>query len=76
MVIETINIAQEEMLFVPRIPLIPNDIPFESKRLQFVLKVYFVMTIKSQGQILKIAAVEFRQDCFSHRQIYIACNIL
>ncbi|XP_025414746.1 uncharacterized protein LOC112686595, partial [Sipha flava] len=42
--------AKGETVFVPRIPLIPNDHPFEFKRLQFPLKVCFTMTInKSQG---------------------------
>lgn len=48
--------AQGETEFIPRIPLIPNDLPFEFKRLQFPLKVCFAMTInKSQGQTLKTA---------------------
>ncbi|XP_015368098.1 PREDICTED: uncharacterized protein LOC107164697 [Diuraphis noxia] len=37
--------AKGETVFVPRIPLIPNDNPFEFKRLQFPLKVCFAMTI-------------------------------
>uniref|UniRef100_A0A2S2QXL1 ATP-dependent DNA helicase n=1 Tax=Sipha flava TaxID=143950 RepID=A0A2S2QXL1_9HEMI len=32
--------AKGETVFVPRIPLIPNDHPFEFKRLQFPLKVF------------------------------------
>lgn len=67
--------AQGETVFVPRIPLIPNNLPFDFKRLQFPLKVCFAMTInKSQGQTLKFAGVDLRQDCFSHGQFYVACS--
>lgn len=67
--------AQGETVFVSRIPLIPSDLPFEFKRLQFPLKVCFAMTInKSQGQTLKFAGVDLRQDCFSHGQFYVACS--
>lgn len=67
--------AQGDTVFVPRIPLIPNDLPYEFKRLQFPLKVCFAMTInKSQGQTLKYAGVNLREDCFSHGQFYVACS--
>lgn len=67
--------SQGETVFIPRIPLIPNDLPFEFKRLQFPLKVCFAMTInKSQGQTLKFAGVDLRQPCFSHGQFYVACS--
>lgn len=67
--------AQGESVFVPRIPLIPNDLPFDFKRLQFPLKVCFAMTInKSQGQTLKYAGVDLREHCFSHGQCYVACS--
>jgi len=65
--------AKGETVFVPRIPLIPSDHPFEFKRLQFPLKVCFSMTInKSQGQTLKFAGIILRENCFSHRQFYVA----
>ncbi|XP_063918640.1 uncharacterized protein LOC135134004 [Zophobas morio] len=45
--------AQGENVFIPRLPLIPSEYPFEFKRLQFPLKVCFAMTInKAQGQTL------------------------
>ena len=40
--------AKGETVFVPQIPLIPNDLPFDFKRLQFPLRVCFAMTI-NQG---------------------------
>ncbi|KAL4113423.1 hypothetical protein QTP88_017045 [Uroleucon formosanum] len=64
-----------ETVFVPRIPLIPNDHPFEFKRLQFPLKICFAMTInESQGQTLKFAGIDLRENCFSHGQFYVACS--
>lgn len=67
--------ARGESVFIPCIPLIPSEYPFEFKRLQFPLKVCFAMTInKSQGQSLKVAGIDLREDCFSHGQFYVACS--
>jgi len=65
-----------ETLFLPRIPLIPSDYHFQFKRrLQFPVKVCFAMKInKAQGQSLKVAGVDLRNDCFSHVQLYVACS--
>ncbi|GFX26055.1 ATP-dependent DNA helicase [Trichonephila clavipes] len=42
--------AKEDNVLILRIPIIPNNLPFNFKRLQFPLKVAFSMTInKSQG---------------------------
>ncbi|XP_067950263.1 ATP-dependent DNA helicase PIF2-like [Watersipora subatra] len=50
-----------EYVFIPRIPIIPTDLPFEFKRIQFPIRVCFAMTInKSQGQSLKVAVGAFR----------------
>ncbi|XP_068631952.1 uncharacterized protein [Battus philenor] len=39
-----------EEVLIPRIPMIPTDMPFEFKRLQFPIRLAFAMTInKSQG---------------------------
>jgi len=54
-------------VFLPRISLIPPDYHFQFKQLQFPVKVYFAMTInKVQGQFLKVAEVDLRNDCLSH----------
>ncbi|XP_054285654.1 uncharacterized protein LOC129002107 [Macrosteles quadrilineatus] len=65
-----------EVVFVPRIPLIPSNYPFEFKRLQFPLNPCFSMTInKSQGQTLSTAGIELGDaQCFSHGQLYVACS--
>ena len=42
--------AKGENVFIPRIPLIPSDVPCNFKRLQFPVKLCYAMTInKSQG---------------------------
>jgi ATP-dependent DNA helicase PIF1 len=67
--------AEGETVFIPSIPIIPSDYPFEFRRLQFPLRVCFAMTTnKSQGQSLREAGIDVRQDCFSHGQFYVACS--
>lgn len=64
-----------ESVLIPRIPLIPNNFPFQFKRVQFPISVCFAMTInKSQGQTLQAAGVDLRTGCFSHGQLYVACS--
>jgi ATP-dependent DNA helicase PIF1 len=67
--------AQGEQVFIPRIPIIPTDMPFEFKRLQFPIKHSFAMTInKSQGQTLKVVGLQLQEPCFSHGQLYVATS--
>ncbi|XP_077551726.1 ATP-dependent DNA helicase Pif1-like [Haemaphysalis longicornis] len=67
--------ARGESVFIPRIPLIPSEYPFQFKRLQFPVKLCFAMTThKSQGQSLKVAGIDLTDDCFSHGQFYVACS--
>ncbi|XP_067930982.1 uncharacterized protein [Watersipora subatra] len=43
--------GKREYVFIPRIPIIPTDLPFEFKKIQFPIRVCFVMTInKSQDR--------------------------
>ena len=55
--------------------MIPTDMPFEFKRLQFPIRLAFAMTInKSQGQSLKVCGLNLEHSCFSHGQLYVACS--
>lgn len=65
--------AKGEDVFIPRIPLITTDLPFEFKRVQFPVKLAFGITInKAQGQSLKVAGIDLSNDCFGHGQLYVA----
>lgn len=67
--------SKGEDVFIPRIPLIPKDMPFDFKRVQFPVKLSFAMTInKAQGQSLKIVGLNLLQPCFSHGQLYVGCS--
>ena len=60
---------------LPRIPIIPTDLPFQFKRVQFPVKLAFAISInKSQGQTLKVVGVNLLKSCFSHGQLYVACS--
>ncbi|XP_045511060.1 uncharacterized protein LOC123705982 [Colias croceus] len=64
-----------ETVFIPRIPLIPNNFPFSFKRVQFPVSLCFAMTInKAQGQTLKVVGVDLSISCFSHGQLYVALS--
>jgi hypothetical protein len=64
-----------EDVFIPRIPLIPSDVPIPFKRLQFPVRLSFAMTInKSQGQTLNVAGLQLEDSCFSHGQLYVGCS--
>ncbi|GBM15925.1 hypothetical protein AVEN_270595-1 [Araneus ventricosus] len=60
-------------VFIPRIPLIPTDMPFEFKRLQFPVRFALAITInKVQGQSLKVACINLETPYFSHDQLYVS----
>ncbi|KAL0820013.1 hypothetical protein ABMA28_005972 [Loxostege sticticalis] len=64
-----------EDVLIPRIPLIPSDLPFQFKRLQFPVKISFAMTInKSQGQTFNVAGLDLSVECLSHGQLYVALS--
>lgn len=64
-----------EHVLIPRIPMIPNDLPFDFKRLQFPVRLAFAMSInKSQGQSLSVCGINLENPCFSHGQLYVACS--
>ncbi|CAI6372219.1 unnamed protein product [Macrosiphum euphorbiae] len=64
-----------EVVYIPRIPIKPNDVPFGFERLQFPVKLAFTFTInKTQGQSLKCTGLILDPMCFSHGQLYVACS--
>ncbi|XP_046666559.1 ATP-dependent DNA helicase pif1-like [Homalodisca vitripennis] len=64
-----------EDVLLPRIPMIPTDMPFEFKRLQFPVRLAFAITInKAQGQSLQVCGLNLENPCFSHGQLYVACS--
>lgn len=66
---------KSEDVLIPRIPMIPTDMPFQFKRLQFPIGLAFAITInKAQGQSLELCGLDLDVDCFSHGQLYVACS--
>lgn len=64
-----------EDVLIPRIPMIPSDLPFNFKRLQFPVRLAFAMTInKAQGQSLEMCGLNLEYPVFSHGQLYVACS--
>ena len=55
--------------------MIPTDMSFQFKRLQFPIRLAFAITInKAQGQSLELCGLYLHTDCFSHGQLYVACS--
>lgn len=66
--------SEGEVRSIPRIPMIPTDMPFEFKRLQYPVRLSLAMSInKAQGQTLNVCGVNLGKSCFSHGQLYVAC---
>ncbi|XP_055308166.1 ATP-dependent DNA helicase pif1-like [Sitodiplosis mosellana] len=64
----------EDVLISP-IPMIPTDMPFSFKRLQFPIRIAFAITInKSQGQSMEICGINLEYPVFSHGQLYVTCS--
>ena len=64
-----------EDVLIPRIPMIPTDMSFQFKRLQFPIRLVSAITInKAQGQSLELCGLYLHTDCFSHGQSYVACS--
>ena len=66
---------KSEDVLNPRIPIIPTDMSFQFKRLQFPIRLAFAITIdKAQGQSLELCGLYLHTDCFSNGQSYVACS--
>ena len=64
-----------EDILIPWIPMIPTDMSFQFKRLQFPIRLAFAITIKkTQGQSLELCGLYLHTDCLSHGQSYVACS--
>ena len=64
-----------ENVLKSRIPMIPTDMSFQFKRLQFPIRLEFAITInKAQGQSLELCGLYLHMDCFSYGQLYVACS--
>ena len=62
-------------VLIPRIPLIPTDLPFAFRRLPFPVRLAFAMTInKAQGQSLNVTGLDLTDECFSHGQLYVGMS--
>ena len=67
--------AKGETVLIPRIPIIPINLPFQFKRLQFPLKMAFSISVnKSQRQTFKVAGIHMSTPFFSYGQLYISCS--
>jgi ATP-dependent DNA helicase PIF1 len=52
---------KREIAFIPRISMIPSDLPFSFKQLQIPVKVSFTIMInKTQGQTFRYVGVHLR----------------
>ncbi|XP_008178848.1 uncharacterized protein LOC103308021 [Acyrthosiphon pisum] len=66
---------KSENVMLPRIPMVPTDLPFTFKRLQYPVRIAFAMTINiAQGQSLQVCGLNLENPCFSHGQLYVACS--
>jgi ATP-dependent DNA helicase PIF1 len=54
-----------EDVLLPRIPMIPTDMPFEFKRLQFPVRLAFAMNIhKALGQSLQVCGLNLKNKTY------------
>jgi ATP-dependent DNA helicase PIF1 len=54
-----------ENILLPRIPIIPTDVPIQFKRLQFPFRLAFAITInKSQGQTMSVCGLDLSNIMF------------
>lgn len=68
------DVLQEKKVFIPRIPLIPTDLPFNFNRLQFPIRVCFCTHNKQSSRpkrsIQQVS--DLRVPCSSRGQLYVA----
>ncbi|GFX34533.1 ATP-dependent DNA helicase [Trichonephila clavipes] len=60
------GVGKGKNVIIPRIPILPTDLLFQFKRVQFPVKPSLAVTInKAQGQTLQVAGVHLEKRCFS-----------
>ena len=56
-----------EDVLIPRISMVPTDVPLMIKRLQFPVRLAFAMAMnKSQGQSFSVCGIDLENSCLSH----------
>ena len=64
--------SEGEAVLIPCIPMIPTDLSFQFRRLQFQIRLVFKVTInKAQGQSLEKFGIDLNKHCFSHGHLYV-----
>lgn len=64
-----------EAVHVPKILIIPTDLPIPFKPLQFPVETSFALRInKSQGQTFNLVGVDLRKECFTHGGLYVGLS--
>ncbi|CAH2106309.1 unnamed protein product [Euphydryas editha] len=59
-----------EEVLISHISIVPNDMPFDFKRLQFPVRLAFAMSInKPQVQSLIVCGINLENPCFLHGQL-------
>ncbi|GBM44848.1 hypothetical protein AVEN_201093-1 [Araneus ventricosus] len=67
--------AAGKKVFIPRIPILLLDFPFQFICLQFPVHLSFAMSInKAQEQSLKVVGLELLKPCFSQDQLHVGCS--
>ncbi|KAF7278041.1 hypothetical protein GWI33_008813 [Rhynchophorus ferrugineus] len=62
-------------MLIPRITILPTDVPIQFKRMQCPIRLAFAMTInKSKGQTMSVCGLDLCTPCFSNGQLYVACS--
>jgi ATP-dependent DNA helicase PIF1 len=68
---------ENDAILIPRVPSHTKDteLPFIMKRLQFPLKLAFVMTFnRAQGQSMKHCGILLPQSLWAHGQLYVGVS--
>lgn len=64
-----------EVVFIPRLPIILQIDAIKFSRTQFPIRLCFAMTInKSQGQSMKLTGVNLTKEPFAHGQFYVSIS--